>query len=192
MIYGGLRIFALPEPDHAMTTPPLAQTLPGFVYSDPAIFAREQQQIFSNMWIYVARSEDLPGVGHFKCIHVGGESVIVVRGQDQQLRAFYNVCRHRGSRLCTEESGSLSVLRCRYHAWGYDLDGSLISAPSATALTEFDSSQFGLIPVNLEIWQGMVWINLSDSPTSLVDHVLPLFWNAWERGKSLLLIPGTH
>src|SRR4051794_19666482 len=99
-------------------------TLPGRYYVDPDIYERELDRIFSSMWVCVGRTEDIPTPGQFKTVTVGKESVLIVRGRDDEVRAFLNVCRHRGARLCTDPCGTLGpAIQCRYHAWSYGLDG---------------------------------------------------------------------
>src|SRR5688500_11925852 len=92
-------------------------TLPGRYFYDPAIFAREQERIFSAMWVCVGRADAVPTVGDFFLAKVGHESIVVIRGRDGVVRGFLNVCRHRGARLCTEANGTLGgAIQCPYHA----------------------------------------------------------------------------
>jgi Rieske 2Fe-2S family protein len=160
-----------------MTTMPqadtLASTLPGRYYYDPAIYALEQERIFSNMWVCVGRAESLNDAGAFQTIAVGQESVIVVRDKEFRLHAFLNVCRHRGTQLCpTTTSGRLKgSIQCKYHAWTYGLDGRLIGAPNILNEESFDRASFGLVPVALEVWEGLIWLNLADNPPSLAEQV---------------------
>src|SRR5690349_24225229 len=96
------------------------------------------------MWCCVARAADLPKPGAFRTVPVGRESILLTRSRDG-IRAFYNVCRHRGARLCTEESGTLQrAIRCGYHAWTYDLNGRLIAAPNLTKMAAIDRDDYGL------------------------------------------------
>ncbi|MFI6026728.1 aromatic ring-hydroxylating dioxygenase subunit alpha [Amycolatopsis magusensis] len=150
----------------------LIPTLPGAHYTDPAIFEREQQRIFQRTWFAAARAGDLPEPGGFRTVEVGGESVLIVRGRDRALRAFLNVCRHRGARLCTDDSGSVRrSLQCPYHAWTYGLDGSLIAAPNLNSMADVDRREYGLIGVALREWLGTVWVCLADEPPSFADTV---------------------
>lgn len=140
-------------------------TLPGRYYYDPTIYKREQEHIFSQMWVCVGRADEIAKPGAYQVVTVGGESIIVVRNRDGVLRAFLNVCRHRGARLCSDASGQLKgSIQCRYHAWTYGLDGRLIGAPNVLNNTEFDRTAYGLLPVALEIWEGFTWLNLADDP----------------------------
>jgi Rieske 2Fe-2S family protein len=146
---------------------PFASTLPGRYYHDPAIYAQEQARIFGKMWVYACRADALTEPGSYQVVTVGGESIIVVRNKHGVLQAFLNVCRHRGARLCSLESGQLKgAIQCRYHAWTYGLDGQLIGAPNVLRELEFDRTAFGLLPVALKVWEGLVWLNLSDDPPS--------------------------
>src|SRR6266700_2987400 len=142
-------------------------TLPGRYYYDPAIYEREQERIFASMWVCVGRAEALAGAGAYRTVLIGRESIIVVRNRDGSLQAFFNVCRHRGARLCTQAVGHLKgSIQCRYHAWTYGLDGRLIGAPNVLNMDDFDRAAFGLLPVALEVWEGLIWLNLADSPDS--------------------------
>ena len=151
----------------------LIPTLAGQYYTDPAVFALEQSRIFEQTWACVVRSADLPAPGAFRKVQVGRESVLVVRGRDRQLRAFLNVCRHRGAQICTEDAGSVRrALQCPYHAWTYDLSGTLVAAPNLTKMPDVDRDRYGLLPVHLREWLGYVWVCLADEPPSFEDDVM--------------------
>ena len=151
---------------------PFVSTLPGRYYYDPAIYEMELERIFSQMWVCVGRADAITGAGAYEVVTVGRESIIVVRGRDDVLRAFLNVCRHRGARLCNEASGKLKgSIQCRYHAWTYGLDGRLIGAPNVLSDEQFERALFGLLPVALEVWEGLVWLNLADYPTPIADQL---------------------
>ncbi len=147
-------------------------TLPGRYYYDPAIYDREQERIFSQMWVCVGRADAILTVGLYQIVSIGRESVIIVRNRDDKLNAFLNVCRHRGSRLCTVAAGQRKgSIQCRYHAWTYGLDGRLIGAPNVLHDEHFDRTAFGLMPVALEIWEGLIWLNLADEPAPIEDQL---------------------
>lgn len=153
---------------------PLASTLPGRFYYEPSIYQREQERIFAAMWSCVGHVDQAPIPGAYFLADVAGESVVVVRGIDGGLRAFLNVCRHRGARLCPAESGQLrGVMQCRYHAWSYGLDGRLVGAPNLSNAADFDRADWGLVPVALDCWEGMIWLNLSEQPIPLREQVGP-------------------
>ncbi|HEX3715125.1 MAG TPA: aromatic ring-hydroxylating dioxygenase subunit alpha [Trebonia sp.] len=150
----------------------LVPTLPGSWYTDPGVFAREQRAIFDTHWLCVARSGDIPAPGQFLVVQAGSESVLVVRQQDGTLRAFLNVCRHRGARLCLDESGQASrYLRCPYHAWSYELGGRLAAAPNLAKMPDIDRDDRGLVRVALREWLGYTWVCLADEPPSFDDTV---------------------
>ena len=151
----------------------LRRTLPGYVYTDPAVFGREQEMIFERLWFCAARSAEIGQPGSFRVVPVGRESVLIIRGHDGALRAFLNVCRHRGSRLCAEESGQVRRnLRCGYHAWTYDLDGRLVAAPNLAKMADVDRDAYGLIRVGLREWLGYAWVCVADEPPSFTDTVI--------------------
>jgi Rieske 2Fe-2S family protein len=151
----------------------LIPTLPGNYYADPAIFAREQSQIFETMWFCAVRASELPNPGSFRSVQVGRESVLVVRARDGALRAFLNICRHRGAKLCTEDSGEVKrSFQCPYHAWTYGLDGKLIAAPNLTRMPDIDRTEYGLVPVHLREWLGYAWVCLADEPPSFDEDVV--------------------
>ena len=151
----------------------LLRTLPGCYYIDPEVFGREQRMIFERMWVCAIRSDEIAGAGAFRVVSIGDESVIIVRGKDGALRAFLNVCRHRGARICAEESGQVRRnLRCAYHAWTYDLDGRLVAAPNLVTMPDVDREAYGLIRVGLREWLGYVWVCVADEPPSFEDTVV--------------------
>ncbi|MQA61859.1 MAG: Rieske 2Fe-2S domain-containing protein [Actinophytocola sp.] len=151
----------------------LIRTLPGHTYTDPTIFELEQEKIFESGWFCAVRGADLPNAGDFRTVQIGRESVLVTRSRDGSLRAFFNVCLHRGSRLCAEETGTVKrSFQCRYHAWTYGLDGKLIAAPNLTSMPDVDRTEFGLKPVHLREWLGYAWLCLAPVPPSFVDTVM--------------------
>jgi phenylpropionate dioxygenase-like ring-hydroxylating dioxygenase large terminal subunit len=153
--------------------PTLIPTLAGSYYTDPDIFALEQRAIFSADWLCVARAGDIVEPGQFQTVQAGTESVIVVRQRDGGLRAFLNVCRHRGARVCPDGSGQVGrYLRCSYHAWSYDLDGRLAAAPNLARMPDIDRTEYGLVPVALREWLGYAWICLAAAPPSFEERVM--------------------
>jgi len=151
----------------------LISTLPGHFYTDPVIFSEEQEKIFESRWFAAARSAEIDGPGAFRTVDVGRENVVLVRGRDRRLRAFLNVCRHRGARVCMQESGvARRNLQCGYHAWTYGLDGKLVAAPNLTSMPDLDRTGFGLVPVHLREWLGYAWVCVADEPPSFEDTVI--------------------
>ncbi|MFG3722966.1 aromatic ring-hydroxylating dioxygenase subunit alpha [Streptomyces massasporeus] len=143
----------------------LMATLPGSAYTDPGFFAQEQEHIFEAMWFCAVRSADLPGPGAFRTVQVGRESILVTRARDQPVRAFFNVCRHRGAKLCTAPSGEVKrAFQCPYHAWTYDLTGKLVAAPNLTKMPDVSRTEYGLAAVATREWLGYVWVCLAENP----------------------------
>src|SRR5256886_2395131 len=140
-----------------------AKSLPQKYFVSPDLFAEEQHKIFSEEWLLVGHQSQLPGAGDFFVATVANESLIVVRDQQSRIRAFYNVCRHRGSRLKEEACGHASTIQCPYHAWTYALDGRLMGAPHMDDVPGFDKADYSLPPVNLGLWEGFIFVNLTDS-----------------------------
>jgi Rieske 2Fe-2S family protein len=151
----------------------LEQTLPSSWYYAEDIHALEKERIFCREWLCVARAEELPKSGDFRVLEVAGESILLVRNRDGLLRGFYNVCRHRGARLCrTDEAAppGLAVqggvvagrsILCPYHQWSYDLDGRLVAAPHMGSVAGFEKSAVSLHPVGVECWGGFIFVNLT-------------------------------
>ncbi len=140
---------------------------PGFAleqafYTDPAVFERDLERIFLCNWLYAGHVSQIPAPGDFLVFEIAGESVIVVRGEDQVIRALVNVCRHRGSRVCTERRGSAKWFVCPYHGWTYGLDGALRAARHMPA--DFDFSRHGLKTIHVRVFHGLIFLNFADDP----------------------------
>jgi Rieske 2Fe-2S family protein len=154
---------------------PGARTLSRGHLVSPEIFEKEQQLIFSRHWLCAGHQSQLTKPGEFFVLQVMDESLIVLRDQTKQIRAFYNVCRHRGTRLCEEKSGQFrETLQCPYHAWTYALDGSLVGAPHMDQTGDFDKADYPLHPVRLALWEGFIFINLAEKAPSLETFFAPL------------------
>src|SRR3989449_7942523 len=152
-----------------------ARTLPGRYYTSPEIFAEEVERIFTRRWVCVGRAAELPDPGDYFLADVAGESVIVLRDQGGTLRAHYNVCRHRGTRLCEERRGRLSeTIQCPYHAWTYTLDGQLIGAPHMSEVEGFHKRDYPLRSPALAEWEGFLAINLAPDPEPFAQAFAPL------------------
>jgi Rieske 2Fe-2S family protein len=151
------------------------RTLPGRYYTSAEIYAEEQERIFTARWICVGRAAEIPAAGDYLLHTIAGESVIVVRGRDGILRAFYNVCRHRGTRLCEEPRGRFSeTIQCPYHAWTYTIDGQLIGAPHMNEVEGFDKRDYPLHGVPVETWEGFLFVNLARDAESFAHAFAPL------------------
>ncbi|MHB1241799.1 MAG: aromatic ring-hydroxylating oxygenase subunit alpha [Gaiellaceae bacterium] len=144
------------------------RTLPFDWYSDPAVLRLERDRIFRRAWQYVGRADQVAEPGAFFTCDLGGVPVVVVRGKVGELRAFLNVCRHRGSLVC-EGEGRRETLQCPYHAWTYDLDGSLRAAPRSDREPGFDKEGLGLVPVSVGAWGPFVFVNPDGTAAPLAD-----------------------
>ncbi|HEY1769433.1 MAG TPA: aromatic ring-hydroxylating dioxygenase subunit alpha [Chthoniobacterales bacterium] len=159
-----------------------ATTLPQRYFAWPEVFAEERKKIFARRWICLGHISELPNTGDYIVREVAGESVIVVRNQKGALNSYYNVCRHRGTRLCETPQGHSMTLQCPYHAWTYNLDGELIGAPQMETVDHFAKSQYPLRSVEIDSFEGLIFVSLADSPTPLPRVFAPLLgkfahWN---------------
>ncbi len=142
-----------------------ARTLPAATYTDPAVLALESTGIFARTWLCAGRAADIPAAGDFLTREIAGDAVLIVRGGDGEVRAFFNVCRHRGARLVDEPAGTgLARILCPYHAWSYGLDGALARLPGADPAGRGD---LGLVPVNVGIHEGFIFVNLDPGAAPL-------------------------
>lgn len=144
-------------------------------YLNAEIFTREQALIFRRNWVFAGHSCEIPKPGDYLTGDVGGAPLIVLRDRAGQVRALHNVCRHRGSAICTAEHGNVQRLVCPYHSWSYDLDGSLYGAPHAG--DGFDKAGHGLKRAHAGEFAGLIFVNLAEQPTpfaALRDHLAPI------------------
>lgn len=154
-----------PQPDAIETEaedPLSGWSLPAWTYHDAEFFEVELDRVFRPSWQIVCHESDLALAGDWHTLEYCGESVIVTRGKDRQVRAFTNVCRHRGSRLVDGHRGCSARLICPYHAWTYDLDGTLVGVPDAASYRELNKAESGLHKVELEVWQGFIFVRLDN------------------------------
>jgi glycine betaine catabolism A len=152
-----------------------ATTLPQRYFVSPEVFAQEQEQIFSTQWVVVGHQSQIARAGDYFTQQFAGESVIILRDQEGEVRAFYNVCRHRGTRLCEDRSGRLrETIRCPYHAWTYSLDGKLMGAPHMDKVEGFAKAGHSLHPVSLALWEGFIFLSLVLEPTTFQRVFAPL------------------
>ena len=150
---------------------PITTVVPASWYLSTDNYAREQTLIFHRSWVHVGHASRLPKTGDYLTYDIGGQSIIVIRGSDGEVRAFYNVCRHRASQLL-EGQGHVTRIFCRYHGWTYDLDGNLSVALHTEKVAGFDRSCWGLVSVRLERIAGFLFVCLdNDAPT--LDEAYP-------------------
>ena len=152
--------------DEIFRDPAARRGLPAWTYNNAELTELEMQQIFLRNWMFVAHVSDLPRPGDYQCFEMANERAVVVRDNDGEIRAFHNVCRHRASRVVAEEKGHCgNAMICPFHGWSYNLDGSLKNVPKANAFPDLDKAQFGLKPLECEVWHGMVFLRFGgDGP----------------------------
>ena len=160
-------------PDKGIPDPLAGRSLPAWTYRDPEFFALERDRIFASSWQIVCHQSDVANPGDWHTLEILGESVIVVRGADGELRAFANVCRHRGSRLVDGDNGCAHKFVCPYHAWTYELDGSLVGVPDSASYPGLDRALHGLASVDLESWRGFVFVRLAGKGPSVAEMMAP-------------------
>jgi len=148
-----------------------ASTLPAAFYTDPRVFELERRTTFSGNWQLVARADQLAAPGRYVTAEVAGEPLVLVRGADQVLRGFFNVCRHHAAAVMTEPEGSAPHLRCPYHGWTYGLDGALRGTPDFGGVCHFEKGQNGLRPVELDEWEGFVFVRLETGGPPLREEL---------------------
>jgi glycine betaine catabolism A len=155
-------------------------SLPQKYFVSPEIFAKERAGIFSKEWLLVGHQSRIRDAGDYIVQQVIGESLIVIRDKTGEIHGFFNVCRHRGTRLKEDTCGHASTIQCPYHAWTYGLDGRLVGAPHMEQVPGFDKADYSLHRVNLGLWEGFIFVNLGDASTerggyrSLEDWFAPL------------------
>src|SRR5438094_2905120 len=158
----------------AETFTPNAKTLPQRYFVSSEIFAGEQEKIFSKQWVLVGHQSQIAKAGDYFVAKVTNESLIIVRDKRGEIHGFFNVCRHRGTRLREDRNGHLSAIQCPYHAWTYGLDGRLLGAPHMDQVPGFDKADYSLHAVNLALWEGFIFVSLAESPTPLEEWFAPL------------------
>jgi len=163
------------------------RTLPGKYYHDEKIYKEEVEKIFYKFWIYAFRAEEIPSAGDYKLVQVEDESLIIVRDKSHEINALFNVCRHRGTQLCTEPTGSFisKAIQCPYHAWTYAMDGKLISAPAMKEGNGFIKDECSLHKAHVYVWEGFIFISLAENPEPFAIQMEALLgrFSSWRMGE---------
>jgi len=164
-----------------------AHTIPAAWYTDVRVAALERENVFARTWQAVGRAEQVEKPGQYLTATVASEPIVVVRGSDNQLRAFFNVCRHHAMTVMNEPCGQAPHLRCPYHGWTYNLEGELRGMTEFEGVCHFDHAQNGLVPVRVETWERFVFVNLDPQTAplhsflgALVEHARPLGFSQLE------------
>jgi choline monooxygenase len=175
-----------------------ASTIPADWYVDARLFDLERRTVFARSWQYAARGDQLREPGHFVASELAtGEPIVIVRGQDDVIRGFFNVCRHHAAAVVTDAEGSAAVLRCPYHGWTYSLEGELKGTPDFAGVCEFDREANGLVPIETAAWEHWIFGRPEPGPLSfdafagadLVDQIRELRLDAlhWMERRHYML-----
>jgi choline monooxygenase len=153
-----------------------AHTIPSSWYFDPELYAAECRRVFGASWQVAGRADQVAAPGAFVTADIAGDPILVVRGQDGVLRAFYNVCRHRAAQVINQPEGKVTKLRCRYHGWTYDLCGRLRGTPEFDGVEGFCKEEQGLVPLAVAVWGPLVFVHAPpvESAPPLTDFLAPL------------------
>ena len=143
-------------------TLPLAQasTIPVSWYTDKRVFVLEQATVFSRSWQFAARLDQLKSAGDYVTTEIAGEPIVIARGSDNQIRGFFNTCRHHAAAVMTEPAGNAPQMRCPYHGWTYSLEGELKGTPDFNDVCNFDRTANGLLPIKIAIWEQWVFARI--------------------------------
>src|SRR5438552_16852262 len=166
------RVRATELPESLATLYRPGWSLPGAFYSDPVIYRLDLDRVWRRGWLFAAHSCEIPNAGDYVTLSVDTDSLIVIRGEDGAVHGLYNVCRHRGSLVCTEPAGHARRLVCPYHQWTYACDGHLLACRGMQE--DLDKSQFGLRQVHAREVEGLIYLSLTETPTEFAPaaHLL--------------------
>jgi choline monooxygenase len=160
-----------------------ASTIPAPWYTDERVYDLEMQTVFARSWQIVCRVDQVSKPGQYVTTEIAGEPIVVVRGNDDLLRAFFNVCRHHAAAVIAEPEGTANQLRCPYHGWTYSLAGELKGTPDFTGVCDFDRSANSLLPVAIDVWEQWVFVRVEGDDTlvsflgvDLIDQTSPLWF----------------
>ena len=165
---------ALPDIARLIANRRPGYSLPAPFYVSPEVFARDVRLIFGRHWIFVGVEPEIAEPGDYITVEIGNDSILIVRDDDMQVRAFHNVCRHRGARLCNTDKGSLGNIVCPYHSWTYNLNGDLMFAEHMG--DQFDRCKHSLKAVHVQNLAGLIFICLADAPPATSPCCAPR-WN---------------
>jgi phenylpropionate dioxygenase-like ring-hydroxylating dioxygenase large terminal subunit len=157
-------------PDDAIAVPPI----PTERYTDPAMFELERTHVFGRSWLFVGHESEWPEPGSYRSTSRSGAPIVVVRGDDGVLRAFYDACRHRGAPVTRDACGTARRLTCQYHSWSYGTDGALKAVPDSRNFVDLDLDALALVPVRCETWDGWVFVNEDLDAPDLIGWLGPV------------------
>lgn len=150
-------------------------SLPAWIYKDPEFLELEKNELFKKNWMFIGHTSDFPEQGSYLTFKMFDESIVVLRNESDQYSAFYNVCRHRASRLLDGDSGTCTKrIKCPYHSWTYDYDGNLLGAPNIKEYPDFDKSQNGLSMIDVEVFKGFIFVRLQPGELTVAETLSPI------------------
>ena len=150
-----------------------ASTIPASWYTNETLFDLERRSVFGRTWQFAARSDQLQQAGDYVTTEIAGEPIVFVRGNDNQLRGFFNVCRHHAAAVMTEAEGRATQMRCPYHGWTYSLEGELKGTPDFSEVCNFDREKNGLVPVEIAPWEKWVFARIDRGQRPLLNESRP-------------------
>ena len=152
--------------------------LPGWIYQSDSLFQLEAEELFRKHWQFVCHINELNEVGSYKTIEIVNERGFVIKGENNEIRAFHNLCRHRGSRVISDKEGVCKrAIVCPFHGWSYNFDGSVRGIPNKDSFGETDFSEMGLKPLETEIWHGLIFVRFKKSNQKSISAILKRFDN---------------
>ncbi|MFZ1815875.1 MAG: aromatic ring-hydroxylating dioxygenase subunit alpha [Rhizobiaceae bacterium] len=164
--------------------------LPGWCYHSPALLELEKHNLFLNHWQIICHISDIPERGNYVTLDMCGERALVIRGDEGRIHAFHNMCRHRGSRVVSQSRGTCKgSLVCPFHGWVYNLDGSLRGAAQPKSFPELDKAEFGLPPLEHEVWNGFVFVRFRKGPQPSVAELMAPFAAECANYRMETLVP---
>lgn len=164
-----MSLSALASPIPATTASNAPRALPAWVYRNPQMTRLEMQRLIGASWQILCHISDLPGPGDYVTLEIANESIFAVRDRDGGIRAFHNVCRHRGAKMLDGHGNCPGIITCPYHGWSYRLDGALTGLPLKETFPDLDRSTHGLAPVRVEIFMGFVYVCINGNPQPVKD-----------------------
>ena len=164
--------------------------LPAWSFFNKELLEQEKDLLFRRHWQLLCHQSDIPEQGNFITCDFVGERALIIRGKDNQIRAFHNLCRHRGSRVVAEEKGGCkSAIVCPFHGWVYNLDGTLRGPAQPSSLPDLDPIKFGLKPIEMENWNGFIFVRFQPGPQPSIREILAPFDAEIEQYELADLLP---